>query len=87
VIENIEMLHDFGYRSFGKGPYTVSAGDSSNARKSVDERFDTLMNRKSNHNRPSVVILHDTAETTADQRNQREDQFSSSARVSNPQSS
>jgi hypothetical protein len=53
-------IHDFGYRNFGKGPYTVTAGDSSDQRKSVDDRFHALMYRKCAHNPPSVRFAPDT---------------------------
>jgi hypothetical protein len=53
-------IHDFGYRNFGKGPYTVTAGDSSDQRKSVDDRFHALMYRKCAHNSPSVRFAPDT---------------------------
>jgi len=53
-------IHDFGYRNFGKGSYTVTAGDSSNPRKSVDDRLHTLMNRKCDHNPPSVPLAPDS---------------------------
>jgi hypothetical protein len=53
-------IHDFGYRNFGKGSYTVTAGDSSDPRKSVDDRFHTLMNRKCDHNPPSVPAAPDS---------------------------
>jgi hypothetical protein len=52
-------IHDFGYRNFGKGPYKVTAGDSTDPRKSVDDRFHTLMNRKCGHNPPSVPAAPD----------------------------
>lgn len=53
-------IHDFGYRNFGKGPYTVTAGDGSGARSSVDNRFHTLMYRKCDSNPPAVPLVGDT---------------------------
>lgn len=54
-------IHDFGYRNFGKGPYTVKAGDSPDARKSVDDRFHALMDRKCAHNPPKILPIGNTA--------------------------
>lgn len=52
-------IHDFGYRNFGKGSYRVTAGDSSDPRKSVDDRFDALMHKRCNANPPAVSYAPD----------------------------